>query len=120
VDLDGARLAGGSLGLVAVGGARVRGGVFPVLPESSLEDGLLEVLCIEAVDSAGFTELMEKVIQGNDHDDGRVHRGRGESLVIRSASALAAEVDGDLWDRHVAETAVKVAPGVLRVVRAPT
>jgi diacylglycerol kinase (ATP) len=120
VDLDGARLAGGSLGLVAVGGARVRGGVFPVLPESSLEDGLLEVLCIEAVDSAGFTELMEKVIQGNDHDDGRVHRGRGESLVIRSASALAAEVDGDLWDRHVAETAVKVAPGLLRVVRAPT
>jgi diacylglycerol kinase (ATP) len=119
VDLDGARLAGGSLGLVAVGGARVRGGVFPVLPDSSLEDGLLDVLCIEAVDSAGFTELMEKVIQGRDHDDARVHRGRGASLLIRSGTVLAAEVDGDLWDRHLGETRVEVAPGALRVVRGP-
>jgi len=120
VDLDGTRLAGGSLGLVAVGGARVRGGVFSVLPESSMEDGLLEVLCIDAVDSAGFTDLMEKVIQARDQDDPRVHRGRGASLLIRSGAILAAEVDGDLWDRHVGQTRVEVVPGALRVVRAPS
>ena len=119
VELDGTGLAGGSLGLVAVGGARVRGGVFPVLPHSSLEDGLLEVLCIEAVGPAGFTELMEKVIQGRDDDDPRVHRGRGASLLIRSGAVLACEVDGDLWDRHLGETTLEVVPGALRVVRAP-
>jgi diacylglycerol kinase (ATP) len=119
VDLDGSRLAGGSLGLVAVGGARIRGGVFPVLPHSSLEDGLLEVLCVEAVDSAGFTDVMEKVIQGRDGDDPRVHRARGVSLRIRSGAVLAAEIDGDLWDKHVGETGVEVAPRTLWVVRPP-
>ena len=75
MDLDGTRLAGGRLGLVAVGGARIRGGVFPVLPNSSLEDGLLEVLCVDAVDSKGFTEVMGKVISGGDADD-RAQHGR--------------------------------------------
>jgi diacylglycerol kinase (ATP) len=119
VELDGDRLAGGSLGLVAVGGARVRGGVFPVLPASSLEDGLLEVLCVDAVDSDGFSEVMDLVLRGADAGDPRVHRGRGRSLLVRSGAVLPAEVDGDLWDKHSGETRVEVAPGSLRVVRAP-
>jgi diacylglycerol kinase (ATP) len=119
VELDGSRLAGGSLGLVAVGGARVRGGVFPVLPESSMEDGLLEVLCVDAVDSDGFGEVMDKVLRRADAGDPRVHRARGRSLVIRSGAVLPAEVDGDLWDKHSGETVVEVVAAALRVVRPP-
>jgi diacylglycerol kinase (ATP) len=119
LELDGAPFAGGRLGLVAVGGARVRGGVFPVLPQSRLDDGRLEVLCVDAVDSAGFTELMEKVIQGRDLDDARVHRGQGEVLLIRSGAVLPTEVDGDLWEKHAGETRVEVMPGALKVVVAP-
>jgi diacylglycerol kinase (ATP) len=119
LELDGSLFAGGGLGLVAVGGARVRGGVFPVLPRSRLDDGRLEVLCVDAVDSAGFAELMEKVIQGRDLDDARVHRGQGEVLLIRSGALLPIEVDGDLWDKHAGETRVEVVPGALKVVVAP-
>jgi len=119
VELDGAAFAGGRLGLVAVGGARVRGGVFPVLPRSMLDDGRLEVLAVDAVDSAGFTELMEKVIQGRDLDDARVHRGQGRVLLIRSGEVLPAEVDGDLWDKHGGETRVEVVPSALKVVTGP-
>src|SRR5258708_27844175 len=49
VELDGEPFAGGGLGLVAGGGARVPGGLFPVLPQSSLEDWRLEVLASHAV-----------------------------------------------------------------------
>jgi diacylglycerol kinase (ATP) len=119
VELDGSPFAGGRLGLVAVGGARVRGGVFPVLPRSMLDDGRLEVLAVDAVDSAGFTELMEKVIQGRDLDDARVHRGQGQVLLIRSGAVLPTEVDGDLWDKHAGETRIEVVPSALKVVVAP-
>jgi diacylglycerol kinase (ATP) len=114
VELDGSPIAGGRLG-----GAKIRGGVFPVLPESSLEDGLLEVLCVDAVDSEGFGEVMDKVLRGVDASDPRVHRGRGRSLLIRSGAALPAEVDGDLWDKHSGETRLEVVPGALRVVHSP-
>ena len=116
VELDGAPLAGGALGLVAVGGARIRGGVFPVLPRSSLDDGRLEVLAIDAVDAAGFAELMEKVLQGHDGEDPRVHRGSGVTVLLRSGEVLPVEVDGDLWDKFAGEIRVEVVPGALRVV----
>ena len=119
VELDGESLAGGSLGLVAVGGARIRGGVFPVLPESSLEDGKLEVLCIDAVDSDGFSEVMDAVLRRANAGDPRVHRGRGRSLLIRSGAVLPAEVDGDLWEKHSGETLVEVVPASLWVVQPP-
>jgi diacylglycerol kinase (ATP) len=119
VELDGAAFAGGELGLVAVGGARVRGGVFPVLPHSVIDDGRLEVLAIDAVDAAGFTELMEKVIQGRDLGDARVHRGSGRTVLIRSGSVVPSEVDGDIWDKHAGETRVEVVPGALKVIVAP-
>jgi diacylglycerol kinase (ATP) len=118
-ELDGSPLARGRLGLVAVGGARVRGGVFPVLPTSKLDDGRLEVLAVDAVDSAGFTELMEKVIQGRDLDDPRVHRGQGRVLLIRSGAVLPTEVDGDLWEKHAGETRIEVVPSVLKVIVGP-
>ena len=116
VELDGEPFAGGALGLVAVGGARVRGGVFPVLPQSSVDDGRLELLAIDAVDAAGFAELMEKVLQGRDSGDPRVHRGSGVTVLIRAGEILPVEVDGDLWDKHAGETRVEVVPGALRVV----
>src|SRR5258708_17386899 len=84
VELDGEPFAGGGLGLVAGGRARVRGGVFPVLPQSSLEDGRLEVLAIDAVNAAGFAELVEKVLQGRDSGDPRVRRGSGRTLLLPS------------------------------------
>ena len=119
VELDGEAFAAGALGLVAVGGARVRGGVFPVLPQSSLEDGRLELLAIDAVDTEGFADLMEKVLQGSDSGDPRVHRGSGVTALIRSGEILPVEVDGDLWDKHAGETRIEVVPGALKVVAVP-
>src|SRR5207245_11599728 len=48
VELDGAPFASGDLGLVAVGGARRRGGVFPIFPDSRMGDELLELMAVRA------------------------------------------------------------------------
>jgi len=116
VALDGDELASGSLGLVAVGGARLRGGVFPVLPDSRLDDGKLDVLVVHAADAAAFGELLQAVMISSHRTHPLVRMARGKSLVIASGERLPVEVDGDLWEHDIAECRVDVAPAALRVL----
>jgi diacylglycerol kinase (ATP) len=118
VALDGTTLADGELGLLAVGGSPVRGSVFPVLPRSRMDDGLLDVMTVAAVESAGFSEMLDLVMNGTHLDDDRVHWGQGQTVSVRAGSTLPAEIDGDPWDRHLGETTMSVAPGALVVVPA--
>ncbi|HEV3231571.1 MAG TPA: diacylglycerol kinase family protein, partial [Candidatus Dormibacteraeota bacterium] len=91
VSLDGTTLADGALGLVAAGGARVRGRVFPIFPESRMDDGLLEVMTVAAVAPARFAELLGAVLQGRHGEQPEVAVARGRELVIRSGLPLPAE-----------------------------
>ncbi|MEA2647067.1 MAG: diacylglycerol kinase [Chloroflexota bacterium] len=116
VELDGAPLVDGELGLLTAGGARVRAAVFPVLPDSSMDDGLLDVLAVRAASPEEFQALLQAVHTGDHVNDPLVRTGRGRSLVVRAAMPLPIEIDGDLWDRHLGETRVVVVPGVLRVL----
>jgi diacylglycerol kinase (ATP) len=118
VNLDGTRLADGSLGLIAVGGARMRGGVFPVLPDSRVDDGQLDVIVVSAASAAAFAELLQLVLTGDHRTHPLVHMGRGKSVSVTSGERLPVEVDGDLWERDIAECRVEVAPAALRVLSA--
>ena len=119
VEIDGELLVEGELGLVAVGGARVRGSVFPVLPKSTVDDGLLEVLTVDAAGSAAFGELLGAVMTGSHLEHPLVRTGRGRSVRVVSGMPLPAEVDGDLWERETGEATIEVVPGALRVLRVP-
>ena len=116
VELDGAPLGDGELGLLAVGGSPVRGSVFPVLPRSRMDDGLLDVIIVAAVDSTGFSEMLDLVMKEAHLEDDRVRWGQGTSVLVRAGSTLPAEVDGDPWDRHSGETTISVVPAALAVV----
>jgi diacylglycerol kinase family enzyme len=116
VTLDGRVLAEGALGLVAAGGARVRGRVFPVFPESVMDDGLLDVVTVAAAAPARFLELLGAVLQRRHGEAPEVELARGRELVITSGRPLPAEVDGDLWERDVAEVRLSVLEGALRVL----
>jgi diacylglycerol kinase (ATP) len=119
VELDGRLLAEGELGLVAIGGSRVRGSVFPVLPKSLMDDGLLDVITVTAADPAEFGEMLALVHTEAHLDHRLVGYGQGTAVTIRSGSPLPAEIDGDIWDRHAGETTISVAPGMLSVLRPP-
>jgi len=116
VSLDGAPFMDGDLGLLAVGGARRRGGVFPVLPDSRLDDGELDVLAVRACGPAEFMELLQLVMQARHAESPLVRIGRGRAVDVSSAFFLPAEVDGDLWQLQVAEARVEVMPAALRVI----
>ena len=119
VTVDGRRLASGSLGLVAVGGARVRAAVFPVLPGSLIDDGLLDVVVFEHAPADEFRARLERVQAGTHLESAGVFAGRGSSIEIASGMPLPAEVDGDAWERDVASCTVTAMPGALRVTAVP-
>lgn len=117
VRADGRLLAEGDLGLVAIGGARVRASVFPVFPASRLDDGLLEVLVVRATDSAGFHDLLGAVVGGRHLEHPLAAHAQARQVEISAPEGMLAEVDGDIWERDVYSVDVTCAPGRLRVAR---
>ncbi|MDP9326556.1 MAG: hypothetical protein M3O87_08515 [Candidatus Dormibacteraeota bacterium] len=116
VELDGKVLADGELGLLAIGGSPVRGSVFPVLPRSVMDDGRLDVIVVRAASPEEFGEMLAMVHDEAHLDHPLVSWGQGDRVLIRSGAELPAEIDGDLWERHLGETSVSVVPGALRVI----
>jgi diacylglycerol kinase (ATP) len=115
VRVDGAVLAEGELGLVAIGGARVRAAVFPVFPGSLMDDGLLEVLVIGAVDTEGFNDLLAAVLDGSHLEHPLAHHARGSRVELVAPEGFIAELDGDRWVREVYELEAVCAAGRLAV-----
>lgn len=117
VRADGKLLAEGELGLVAIGGARVRASVFPVFPTSRLDDGLLEVLVVQATDTAGFNDLLGAVLEGRHLEHPLASHAQARQVEISAPQGMLAEVDGDIWERDVYSVDVTCAPGRLTVAR---
>lgn len=115
VKVDGELLAEGEMGLIAIGGARVRAAVFPVFPGSRMDDGLLEVLTVSATDTAGFNDLLGAVLQGRHLEHPLARHARARSVQISAPEGMLAEVDGDIWERDVYSVDLGCARGRLRV-----
>ncbi|MGI8609454.1 MAG: diacylglycerol/lipid kinase family protein [Candidatus Dormibacteria bacterium] len=115
IRVDGRVLAEGDIGLIAIGGARVRASLFPVFPNSLMDDGLLEVLVVRATDSAGFNDLLGAVVTGRDLEHPLASYARAAEVEITAPNGLLAEFDGDLWDRAIYSIDVRCAAGQLLV-----
>ena len=97
--VDGELLVTGRLLLVALGGARHRGGSFELLPGSVLDDGLLDVCAIEMPSPGRLGELFAAVAGGcRSLAEPEVIYARGCSVVIEATGdgAVPVEHDGDL------------------------
>ena len=64
VTVDGTVLAEGPMASVAIGGGRFRAWSFQFLPESVLDDGLLDVCAIDALDPAAVADLVPLMATG--------------------------------------------------------
>ena len=115
VRADGQVVFDGEVGLVAIGGARVRASVFPVFPGSVMDDGLLELLVVEASDTAGFNDLLGAVLMGTHLEHPMSHYRRAERVEIVAPGGFSGELDGDLWEREFYDVTAACAPGRLQV-----
>ncbi len=96
--VDGRLLVSGRLLMVALGGARHRGGAFEFLPESLLDDGLFDVCAIEMPSPDRLGQLAVAVVNGHHREEPEVTCARGRSVVIEAigAEGVPIEYDGDL------------------------
>jgi len=112
VTVDGQVLCDGPVSSVTVGGGRFRARQFQFLPDSMLDDGLIDVCTIPAIDSQGLRELLPLLMGGQHLSRPGVEYGRGRRIVIERTDGLplVAEHDGDVWDDAGATLTIDVAP----------
>lgn len=118
VSVDGVVLSDGPTSSVAVGGGRFRARTFQFLPESLLDDGLLDVSTIDALDAAAVAELLPLIPAGAHLGRPDVHYTRGRRVVIERTDGhpLVAEFDGSVWDAAGPRLTIEVVPNALHVL----
>lgn len=118
--VDGELLLEGPSTLVTVGGVRrFGGGAFELLPRAELDDGLLDVCAVAALDESGLQDLAAKVPSGThlDHPGVRYRQGITASVERTDGEPLAFEHDGDAYDVGRRIT-LELVPGACPVLAA--
>jgi diacylglycerol kinase (ATP) len=120
VTVDGVVLADGPMASVAIGGGRFRAWSFQFLPESLLDDGLLDVCTIDALSPAAVAELVPLMATGQYLGRPDVRYGRGTRVVVERTDGrpLVAEFDGSVWDAAGARLTVEIVPAALLALAA--
>jgi diacylglycerol kinase (ATP) len=120
VTVDGTVLAEGPMSSVSIGGGRFRAWSFQFLPRSVLDDGLLDVSAIAALEPAAVDELVALIPDGQHLDRPYVRYGRGSRVVVERTDGrpLVAEFDGSVWDTAGPRLTVDVLPNALLALAA--
>ena len=120
VTVDGVVLNDGPTSSVAVGGGRFRARSFQFLPGSVLDDGLLDVSTIDALDSVAVAELLPLMPTGTHVGRPEVRYARGRTVVIERTDGLPliAEYDGSVWDGAGSRLTVEIVPNALLTLTA--
>ncbi|KRV50452.1 hypothetical protein AQ490_15310 [Wenjunlia vitaminophila] len=120
--VDGRPVFAGPVLMAVVGGVRHRAGTFPVLPESVLDDGLLDVCVVDGgLDPAEREELAARIRIGTHLGrPGVVHaRGRVVTMERTDGAPLAFEHDGEVWAHRCSSVTLETLPRTLRVLVPP-
>jgi diacylglycerol kinase (ATP) len=120
VTVDGVVLADGPLTSVTIGGGRFRAWSLEFLPESLLDDGLLDVCTIDAQDPAAVAELAPLVAAGRHLGRPGVRYARGTSVTVERTDGLplVAEFDGSVWDAAGSRLTVEIVPSAVLALAA--
>ncbi len=116
IRVDGLRLAAGRFVLVAVGGARHRGGMLPVLPLSDLADGLLDVCAVPAAGRDDVMGVLLKIASGEHLSEPGVRYAKGSAVEIVSPHPLPLEHDGEIDTQELYACHIAAVPGAVPVV----
>jgi len=103
--------------LVAVGNTAYFGGGMRICPDADPDDGLLDIVLIDAVGRLELLRHFGRVFRGTHvrHRAVHVHRGRAVTVEATGADtgAVAVRADGEAWGGVPAR--IETVPGALRV-----
>jgi diacylglycerol kinase (ATP) len=120
VAVDGVVLADGPMSSVCIGGGRFRARSFQFLPQSLIDDGLLDVSTIDALEPAEVAELVPLMPAGQHLDRPYVRYSRGTSVVVERTDGLplVAEFDGSVWEAAGSRLTAEIIPSALPALAA--
>lgn len=119
VSVDGRTVHEGGIVETIVGGFRYRGGLLNLVPESVLDDGLLDITVVTSdVDLDTFARA---AVQGHVYDVPGILWGRGERITVERVDGepVLYEHDGEVMPRTSAGYDIQVVPAALKVLTAP-
>jgi YegS/Rv2252/BmrU family lipid kinase len=99
---------------VAVSNSGVFGGGMWLVPDASLDDGLLDIVLIAAHGKINYLRGLGRVFKGTHLDDPALMLLRGREITFRADRPFTAFADGD--PVAALPLTVRVLPGALRVV----
>ncbi len=92
------------------------GGSFRVTPEAKGDDGLLDLLMVDAVGRLGILGLVPLIMLGRHAGHPRIRFARAKRILIEASEPLDMELDGELPLRPAKRVAIEILPGALRVM----
>lgn len=101
--------------LISVGNNVSLGGGMKVTPDAKVDDGLLDVLVVQAIGRAAFLRIFPRVFKGEHVTDRRVSIYRAKKIRIESEGVVA-YADGERFGMLPLD--IEVKPGSLRVLAA--
>lgn len=92
------------------------GGSFRVTPEAKGDDGLLDLLLVDAVGRLGILGLVPLILLGRHAGHPRLRLTRAKRVLIEAIEPLDMELDGELPLAPARRIAIELLPGALRVM----
>jgi diacylglycerol kinase family enzyme len=92
------------------------GGSFRVCPEARPDDGLLDLLLVEAVGRLEILRLVPKILRGTHAGEPRLRLARARRLRIEAQAPLLVEADGEIVFQAARRLDIDLLPGALRVL----
>ncbi|MFD4522981.1 diacylglycerol/lipid kinase family protein [Streptomyces sp. NPDC058470] len=118
ISIDGEVLHEGGIVETIVGGFRYRGGLLNLVPESMVDDRLLDITVVtSAVDMNAFAQA---AVQGNVYEVPGIRWGRGERITVERVDGqpVLFEHDGEVMPQTTSSYDIRVVPAALTVLTA--
>jgi diacylglycerol kinase (ATP) len=91
------------------------GGSFRVCPDARPDDGLLDILLVDAVGRLEILQLVPKILKGAHAGDRRLRLVRARRMRIESAEPLLVEADGEIAFTDAKQIDIDLLPGAIGV-----
>ena len=115
VQLDDAPAFDLTTAMTAVMNGTTFGGSFRVCPDARPDDGLLDLLLVEAVGRLAILQLVPKILRGAHAGDARLRLVRAKRVTIESDIPLLVEADGEIAFQDARRLKIDLLPAALRV-----
>jgi diacylglycerol kinase (ATP) len=92
------------------------GGSFRVCPAASADDGLFDLLLVDAVGRLEILALVPKIMRGTHAGDPRVRLVRARKVLMESETPMLFELDGELPLPPARRIGIELLPGALPVL----